>query len=218
MREMLEDASRQAVHAETLKAAAVDAQVPGTNAAVGQPGGCADSVDLEAEVRELFQTAALLVGDETAALELVEQSVAAVEMDPCAEGEAARASYGRELLERTLGRVASLYPRQMQPAAAAELGGCVETDELEAAGITRHQLEEMLSGSSRRRMRQWLEGLGPVERVVFVLRAVLGRSSADSASLLSGSTGAAWDTAHIGGAYRSALCSLASAMVQSAAH
>ncbi len=201
MREMLANPSPQ-IQSQPLPAELVD---------------CNESVQLEAEVRELFQTAALMLGDETAALELVEQSVAAVEMDPCADGAAARVSYGRELVQRALGRVAAQYPDQMQPAATIDLGGCVETDDLGAAGITRQQLEELLSGSSRQRMRQWLESLGPVERSVFVLRAVLGRSSADAASLLSNTTSATWNETHVGGAYRSALCSLASALVHSAA-
>ena len=76
----------------------------------------------------------------------------------------------------------------MHPSTAADLGGCVETDDLSAAGITREQLEGLLSGSGPRRMRHWLEGLGPVERSVFVLRAVLGRSGAESAQLLQHAT------------------------------
>lgn len=202
MRETLADPGSQTVSPQTL--------VPQSD--------CTESGQIELEVRELFQTAALMLGDEAAALDVVEQTVAAVEMDPCADAAAARAGYARELVDRALLRVADRYPDQMQPAAAADLGGCVETDDLSAAGISRTQLEQLLAGSSRQRMRQWLEGLAPVERVVFVLRAVLGRSGADSASLLSQSTGAAWNEASIGGAYRSALCSLASALVHSAAH
>jgi DNA-directed RNA polymerase specialized sigma24 family protein len=106
----------------------------------------------------------------------------------------------------------------MHPSAAVDLGGCVETDELSAAGVTREQLEGLLSGAGRTRMRQWLEGLGPVERSVFVLRAVLGRSEAESERLLQQATGDPWTEAHVGGAYRAALCSLASALVHSAAH
>jgi DNA-directed RNA polymerase specialized sigma24 family protein len=105
----------------------------------------------------------------------------------------------------------------MHPSTAADLGGCVETDDLSAAGITREQLNGLLSGAGRLRMRQWLEGLGPVERSVFVLRAVLGRSGAESANLLQQSTGDSWTEAHVGGAYRAALCSLASSLAHSAA-
>ena len=87
-----------------------------------------------------------------------------------------------------------------------------------AAGITREQLDVLLSGSGRVRMRQWLEGLGPVERSVFVMRAVLGRNGAESTELLQQATGDPWTETHVGGAYRAALCSLASSLVHSTAH
>ena len=93
----------------------------------------------------------------------------------------------------------------------------METDDLSAAGITREQLTGLLSGAGRVRMRQWLEGLGPVERSVFVLRAVLGRTGAESAHLLQRATADSWTETHVGGAYRAALCSLASSLVHSAA-
>jgi DNA-directed RNA polymerase specialized sigma24 family protein len=180
-------------------------------------GDCNDSAVIESAARELYQTAALFVGDETEALQLVEETVASVEMDPCADGEAARGTASRELIQRAVARVASLRPAEMHPSTAADLGGCVETDDLSAAGITREQLNGLLSGAGRLRMREWLEGLGPVERSVFVLRAVLGRSGAESANLLQQSTGDSWTEAHVGGAYRAALCSLASSLAHSAA-
>jgi hypothetical protein len=180
-------------------------------------GDCNDSAVIESAARELYQTAALFVGDEAEALQLVEQTVASVEMDPCADGEAARGAANHDLVQRALVRVASLRPAEMHPSTAADLGGCVETDDLSAAGITREQLNGLLSGAGPLRMRQWLEGLGPVERSVFVLRAVLGRSGAESAHLLEQSTGDSWTEAHVGSAYRAALCSLASSLVHSAA-
>lgn len=193
-----------------------------TQTAVPDPAtDCADCNDntlIESAARELYQTAALFVGDEGEAMHLVEQTVANVEMDPCADGDAARTAASRDLVQRALARVASLRPAQMHPMAAVDLGGCVETDELSAAGVTREQLEGMLSGGGRTRMRQWLEGLGPVERSVFVLRAVLGRSGAQSSQLLQQATGDPWTEGHVGGAYRAALCSLASSLVHSAAH
>jgi DNA-directed RNA polymerase specialized sigma24 family protein len=180
-------------------------------------GDCNDSAAIESAARELYQTAALFVGDESEALQLVEETVASVEMDPCADGEAARSASSRELIQRALARVASLRSAEMHPSAAADLGGCVETDDLSAAGITREQLTGLLSGAGRVRMRHWLEGLGPVERSVFVLRAVLGRTGAESAHLLQQTTADSWTEAHVGGAYRAALCSLASSLIHSAA-
>jgi DNA-directed RNA polymerase specialized sigma24 family protein len=179
---------------------------------------CNENAVVESAARELYQTAALFVGDENEAMQLVEQTVAGVEMDPCADGDAARSAASQDLVQRALARVAALRRAQMHPSAAVDLGGCVETDELSAAGVTREQLEGLLSGAGRTRMRQWLEGLGPVERSVFVLRAVLGRSEAESERLLQQATGDPWTEAHVGGAYRAALCSLASALVHSAAH
>jgi hypothetical protein len=180
-------------------------------------GGCNESATIESAVRELYQTAALFVGGETEAMQLVEETVASIEIDPCADGEAARDVANRDLIQRSLARVATLRPAEMHPSATPDLGGCVETDDLSAAGITPEQFESLLTGSGRVRMRQWLEGLGPVERSVFVLRAVLGKSGLESAHLLEQATGDSWTEAHIGGAYRAALCSLASSLVHSPA-
>jgi DNA-directed RNA polymerase specialized sigma24 family protein len=180
-------------------------------------GDCNDSAAIESAVRELYQTAALFVGDEGEATQLVEETVASIEIDPCANGESARAAANRDLIQRSLARVANLRSAEMHPSAAADLGGCVPTDDLSAAGITREQLEGLLTGKGRVRMRQWLEGLGPVERSVFVLRAVLGHSGTESAHLLEQATGDTWTEANVGGAYRTALCSLASSLLHSAA-
>ncbi|HEY3988720.1 MAG TPA: hypothetical protein VGM02_05430 [Acidobacteriaceae bacterium] len=179
---------------------------------------CNDSVVIESVARELYQTAALFLGDEGETTQVVEQTVASIDIDPCADGDAARTAASSDLTRRALARVAALRHAEMHPSAAAELGGCVETDDLSAAGITREQLDGLLSGAGRTRMREWLEGLGPVERSVFVLRAVLGRSGTESTQLLHQATADAWTEAHVGAAYRSALCSLASSLVHSAAH
>ena len=182
------------------------------------PGDCTQSGVIESAARELYQTAALFIGDPDEATQLVEQTVANVEIDPCADGDAARQVANRDLIHRTLERVAAKWPTQMHPTAAADLGGCVETDDLSAAGVTREQLETMISGVGRSRMRQWLEGLGPAERVVFVLRAVLGRSGPESTTLLRETTSDPWTEAQVGGAYRAALCSLASSLVHATSH
>ena len=65
-----------------------------TQTAIPEPttdcSDCNDSAIVESAARELYQTAALFVGDENEAIQLVEQTVDAVEMDPCSDGEAAR--------------------------------------------------------------------------------------------------------------------------------
>lgn len=179
---------------------------------------CKDNTQIESAARELYQTAALFVGDESEALQLVEQTVTSVEMDPCADVDGAKGAASRDLVQRALARLTVLRPAEMHPAASPELGGCVDTDDLAASGVARQQLDVLLSGRDRTSMRAWLEGLRPVERTVFVLRAVLGRSGAESADLLRQATGDTWTESHVGGAYRAALCSLASSLVHATAH
>lgn len=180
-------------------------------------GGCNDSAVIESAARELYQTAALFVGDEGEATQLVEETVASIEVDPCADGESARTVANRDLIQRSLARLASLRSGEIHPSTTPDLGGCVQTDDLSAAGITQEQLEGLFTGKGRVHMRRWLDGLGPVERSVFVLRAVLGRSSAEAAHLLKQATGDPWTEVNVGGAYRAALCSLASSLIHSAA-
>ncbi len=109
----------------------------------------------------LFQIAALMLGDEQEAVSLVEESVAKVEADPCAEGTLAYAE-ARTLLVRTaVQRMAGLYPEAFavptsQPADAA----CIETDDLGAAGLTGEQFGALISGAGRAGMREWLEPIG----------------------------------------------------------
>jgi DNA-directed RNA polymerase specialized sigma24 family protein len=166
---------------------------------------------------QLFQIAVLMLGDEQEAVSLVEESVAGVETDPCAEGTLAYAE-ARTLLVRTaVRRMAGLYPGAFavptsQPADAA----CIETDDLGAAGLTGEQFGVLISSAGRAGMREWLEQLAPALRAIFVLRAVAGQDGEETAESLrqSGATGAqAWRRDQVGTAYRQALCSLASSLM-----
>jgi hypothetical protein len=183
--------------------------------AAAEPG-CGGSAEIEMAAAELYRTAALLMGREEAALRLVEASVASIELDPCADAQAAREAAQREVIRRALVELAGAEPAAMQPLQASELGGCVDSEEA-GTGISREQIERLFAAGGRARMREWLDGLGPAERSIFVLRGVLGQSGAEAATLLEEATGGRWTAAHVGGAYRSALCSLASALVHSAA-
>jgi DNA-directed RNA polymerase specialized sigma24 family protein len=166
---------------------------------------------------QLFQIAALMLGDEQEAVSLVEEVVAKVEADPCAEGTLAYAE-GRTLLVRTaVQRMAGLYPEAFvvpttQPADA----GCIETDDLGAAGLSGDQFGALISGAGRAGMREWLERLAPALRAIFVLRAVAGQDGEQTAESLrqSGARGAqAWRRDQVGTAYRQALCSLATCLM-----
>jgi DNA-directed RNA polymerase specialized sigma24 family protein len=186
-------------------------------------GPVAEARELMAEdtALQLFQIAALMLGDEQEAVSLVEEVVAKVEADPCAEGTLAYAE-ARTLLVRTaVQRMAGLYPEAFvvptsQPADAVY----IETDDLGAAGLAAglsgDQFGALISGAGRAGMREWLERLAPALRTIFVLRAVAGQDGEQTAESLrqSGATGAqAWRRDQVGTAYRQALCSLATCLM-----
>jgi hypothetical protein len=168
---------------------------------------------------QLFQIAALMLGDEQEAVSLVEESVARVETDPCAEGTIAYAE-ARSLLVRTaMQRMAGLYPEAFAvPTPQAADAACIDTDDLGAAGLTGEQFGALISGAGRAGLREWLQRLAPALRAIFVLRAVAGQDGEQTAETLrqSGARGAqAWRRDQVGTAYRQALCSLATCLMRS---
>lgn len=167
---------------------------------------------------ELFQLASLLVGDQEQALRLIEESVSASDLDPCANEPGAEEAVRRKLTEKALA-----WMRQRAPETFAvedsplPIGGCVETDDLEAAGISSARLAEMLSGSQRQSLRKWLDDLPMAQRAVFVLRAVLGRNNqAASEEMRRASGSGGWTADYVSMMFRSALCSLANQLAHSA--
>jgi hypothetical protein len=170
---------------------------------------------------QLFQIAALMLGDEQAAVSLVEETVAKVETDPCAEGMLAYVEARTLLVHTAVLRMAGMYPGAFSvPAAAPAESACIETDDFGAASLTGEQFGELVSGAGRAGMREWLERLTPALRTIFVLRAVAGQDSEQTAESLrqSGATGAqAWRRDQVRSAYRQALCSLATCLMSSRA-
>ena len=106
---------------------------------------------------QLFQIAALMLGDEQEAVSLVEEAVASVDSDPCAEGTLAYTE-ARALLVRTaLQRMARQHPDGFStPAAEPASASCIETDDLGAADLSGEQLSALLTGAGRAGMREWL--------------------------------------------------------------
>jgi hypothetical protein len=90
---------------------------------------------------------------------------------------------------------------------------CIEGDDLASAGISAGELESMLSGQERERVREWLEGLPTWMRSVFALRAVAGFNADETAELMKSygrSQAAAWTPEAVREVFRQGLCSLAS--------
>jgi len=179
-------------------------------------GPVAEARQLMAEdtALQLFQIAALMLGDEQEAVSLVEEVVAKVEADPCAEGTLAYAEASALLVRTAVQRMAGLYPEAfVVPTAQPADAVCIETDDLGAAGLSGEQFGGLISGAG---MREWLERLAPALRTIFVLRAVAGQDGEQTAESLrqSGATGAqAWRRDQVGTAYRQALCSLATCLM-----
>jgi hypothetical protein len=166
---------------------------------------------------QLFQIAALLLGNETEAVELVEETVAKVETDPCADGTLAYVEARTLLMQSGVQKLAARAPGSFSVPDIQPSGDvCIETDDLQAAGLTGEQLQALVSGAGPAGMREWLDQLSPQLRAIFVLRAVAGQDGEQTAESLrqTGVPGAeAWQSYQVGSAYRQALCSLASRLM-----
>ena len=180
--------------------------------------GCSD-VLVEDTATKLFQTAALLLGDEGEAVRLVEETMAGAEVDPCADGSEAQLVLRDQLVQAAIRQLSEREPGSF---AAVETGGgnalCIDDDDLSAAGVTSSQLSDLLQGEGRGQLRGWLEHLPPAQRAVFVERAMLGQDNTATAQTLriaGGESAAGWTPDKVSNVFREALCSLASSLVHS---
>lgn len=168
---------------------------------------------------ELFQIAALLLGNETEALGLVEATIAEVEIDPCADASAAGEIAQQRLVEGAIRRMDEQDPKAFaldaEPAGPA---GCIEDDDITAAGLSPAKLADLIGGSGRDRLRRWLDQLPLAQRAIFVQRAVLGRDNTRTANTIleSLSASAGWNAERVSQMFRQALCSLANSLVHAA--
>ena len=167
----------------------------------------------------LYNLASMLVGEGEEGVRLVETAVATADVSACQDAVQARTGSRRalcnaaiEILERrTPGCLAA--PEGVEPA-----GGCIEDDDLNAAGVSSEELEKMIAGPDRDRVRNWLASLPTAMRVVFVMRAVVGFTSPETAAMLAahgGPTAAGWNADGVRATFRQGLCSLASQLIHS---
>jgi hypothetical protein len=186
----------------------------------GNRGIAAASLEEEDGVLELFQTAALLLANQDEAVATVEQAVARAQIDPCAEPGRAQLE-SRELLVRlAVERAVAMDPASFKQDGFSGSDVCFDTEDLESTGVTAEQLSLLISVPGRTRLREWLEHLRPASRVVFVLRAMIGKDSAAVAEELrraNANGGAGWTPDQVGLVFRGALCSLASSLVHAPA-
>jgi len=168
---------------------------------------------------ELYQLAALMLGDEGQAVELVEAAVAQTNIDPCAEAEASVHEARLNLVETAVARLSLADPKAFEaPVLAGEHGsGCIEDDDLSSAGISASQFAGMVNGPARRRLRDWLNKLPVAQRTIFVERAILGWDNAAAAASLSKAASRNWQPGQVSQLFRMALCSLATSLVHATA-
>lgn len=179
---------------------------------------CADGrVTAQGAAAELYQLAALILGNEQQAAELAEAAVGQINLDPCAEAKASMDAAQEHLVKAAVSHLSRKKPNAFEaPDAESGRAGCIEDDDLTAAGLSADELAGLLRDPGRGALREWLNRLPLAQRVVFVLRTILGWDSAKTGALLSGATGRSWQPGQVSGSFRQALCSLATSLAQSA--
>lgn len=166
---------------------------------------------------EQYRIASMLLGEGESAVAAVEGVVAGIDLNSCSDPEDARHQARMLLAENAISSLATQDPSALSaPGGESGPAGCIEDDDLSAAGVTPAELEQMISGPESHRLREWIEGLATQLRVIFVLRAVAGLNSAEVAGLLSldgGKQAQGWTPDGVRIAFRQALCSLASQLI-----
>lgn len=166
----------------------------------------------------LYSLASMLVGEGEDSVRLVELTIATAEVSACQDPVAARQSSRRALGAPALEILERRNPGCLAaPQGPTPAGTCIEDDDLDAAGVSRDELERMIAGPERDRVRKWLESLPTPVRAIFVLRAVAGLSAVETANLLvahGGPKAAGWTPDAVRDFFRQGLCSLASQLIQ----
>jgi Sigma-70, region 4 len=169
----------------------------------------------------LYSLASMLVGEGEDSIRLVEMAVATADISACEDAAETRKSSRRALCIAALDTIAQRDPGSLAaPQNLTHVATCIQDDELDAVGVSHEELMNLLAGPDRDRLRNWLTGLPPVLRVIFVLRAVAGFSAAETAEMLSvhgGSRASGWNSAAVRELFRQGLCSLASQLLHASA-
>ena len=166
----------------------------------------------------LYSLASMLVGEGEDSIRLVETAVANADVSSSSAPEEARRASRRALVIAALHLLATRDPQGLAaPEGLEHADTCIEDDDLDAAGVSREELERMMAGPDRDRVRTWLESLPTAMRTIFVLRAVTAYSTPETAALLvenGGPHAAGWSGEAVRELFRQGLCSLASQMVK----
>jgi hypothetical protein len=169
----------------------------------------------------LYSLASMLVGEGEEGARVVETAISNVEVSGDPNPREARQNSRRALSAAAIGILAGRDPRSLAaPEGLEHAVTCIEDDDLDAASEYGEELERMIAGPDRDRVRNWLESLPTAMRTIFVLRAVAGFSAAETATLLAengGPQAAGWTPEAVREYFRQGLCSLASQLLQATA-
>jgi hypothetical protein len=173
---------------------------------------------LDAIAAGLYSLASMLVGEGEDSVALVETAVANADVSACADALESRKSSRKALVSAALQLIDQRNPGALAaPQGVETSGSCIDDDDLESAGVSRDELERMIAGPDRDRVRVWLEKLPADVRTVFVLRAVAGFCAFETAELLAthgGPQASGWNAEAVSSVFRLGLCSLASQLLQ----
>ena len=165
----------------------------------------------------LYSLASMLVGEGEDSIRVVETAVATAEVSECGGAEEARRSGRLALVNAAVEVIAArdpeilAAPEDLEPAVT-----CIEDDDLDAAAEARGEMDRMIAGPDRDRVRAWLESLPTALRTIYVLRAVAGLTAAETAEVLArngGPSAAGWTPEAVREFFRQGLCSLASQLI-----
>jgi hypothetical protein len=169
----------------------------------------------------LYSLASMLVGEGEDSVCLVETAVATAEVSACHDPAQARKSSRRTLAAAALAVLEQRNPGCLAaPEWLKSSEICIEDDDLAASGVSSEELENMIAGPDRDRVRKWLASLPVAMRTVFVLRAVAGFTTPETAAMLvaqGGPKAADWTPSAVSEIFRQGLCSLASQLLHSTA-
>ena len=169
----------------------------------------------------LYSLASMLVGEGEDGARLVETAIATTDISNSTHPADTRQNSRRALVAAAIELLEQrdpysfAAPDDLEPSLT-----CIEDDDLDTAGSYGDELERMISGPDRHRVRAWLESLPTQTRTIFVLRAVAGFSATETAALLAahgGPRAAGWTPAAVSEFFRQGLCSLASQLLQETA-
>jgi len=168
----------------------------------------------------MYSIASMLVGEGEDSIRLVETAVANTEVSGGGDPLQSRKNSRRALVAAALDTLASRDASSLAtPQGLEHAVTCIDDNDLDAAGVSTDELERMIAGPDRDRVRNWLESLPASMRTIFVLRAVAGFTTAETVDLLEahgGPQASGWREDSVRELFRQGLCSLASQVLHAA--